>query len=91
MERDVKEVVGLLMRVIGGAEPTQDEVTNLAFDASGELETAVNEAYIQLLEFAHDRGLRGTDPERDRQMRSELEHSLQKIARLADVTKAAFR
>jgi len=89
MERDVKEVIGLLMRVIDGVEPTEDEIANLTFDASGDLETAVNEAYIQLLEFAHDREFRATDGERDRRMRLELERSLRKIAQLADTTKTA--
>ena len=34
MERDIKEVIGVMMRVIGGGETTCDEVENLMFEAS---------------------------------------------------------
>jgi hypothetical protein len=55
MERDVKEVIGALMRVLGGDEISREEVEELAFEASGDLQAALNEAYIKLLEFAFDR------------------------------------
>jgi hypothetical protein len=45
MRRDVKEIVGLLMRVLGGGEVSVDEVEVSAFEAAGALQTALNEAY----------------------------------------------
>jgi len=50
-----KEVVGLLMRVLGGGEVSHKELDDLGFEADGELETALNEAYVKLREFANDR------------------------------------
>lgn len=56
--QDVKELIGIIMRVLDRAEIDEAEVLDLDFEAEGELKTALNEAYIKLLEFAHDRGLR---------------------------------
>jgi len=38
-----------------GAEISQDNVLDLEFEAEGQLLAALNDAYIKLLEFAHDR------------------------------------
>jgi len=53
--RDVKDVIGVIMRVLDGAEISQDDVLDLEFEAEGQLLAALNDAYIKLLEFAHDR------------------------------------
>jgi hypothetical protein len=84
MEGDVKEVVGALMRVLGGDEITRGEVEDLEFEADGGLQDALNEAYIQLLEFAYDRDARLNDPKVDGEMRADLERSLNTIVRLSD-------
>ena len=77
--RDVKEVVGIVMRVLGGAEITEAEVLDLEFEADEELQAALDEAYVKLLEFVHDRGLRSADPELDRKARAALQASLDRI------------
>ena len=74
----------MLMRVLGGDEVSRCEVEDLAFEATGELRTALNEAYIKLLEFAFDYGVRLNDPRLDRRMRADLQHALDQIVRLAD-------
>jgi hypothetical protein len=84
LDGDLKEVVGTLMRVLGGEKISRREVEDLAFEANGELQLALNRAYIKLLEFAYDcdAGLRGqslTD-----EMRAELQHCLREIVRCAD-------
>jgi hypothetical protein len=84
VERDVKEIIGALMRVLGGGEITRGEVEDLAFEASGALQTALNEAYIQLLEFAYDCEARLRDKRLDSEMRDELQKSLDKIIQLSD-------
>lgn len=81
--RDVKEVVGMLMRVASGAEATREEVEDLEFEATGELGVVLNEAYIALLEFAFDHKARLDDPLFDGKERSELEMRLARIAALA--------
>ena len=55
--RNVKDVIGAIMRVLEGAEISQDDV----LEADGELLAALNDAYIKLLEFAHDRERRLED------------------------------
>ena len=72
MQRDIKEVVGVLMRVIGGGEIVREEVEDLMFDADGDLGVAVNEAFLKLMEFAYDCDERSKDPARDASMRAEL-------------------
>lgn len=79
---DIKELVGTLMRVIDGAEISEDDVCNLDFEADGELMIALNAAYIQLLEFVHDRDLRLADRNVDAGERKALQESLNKIVEL---------
>ena len=83
MQRDIKEIVGVLMRVLGGGEVLRDEVMDLSFDADGELLAALNEAYIKLLEFAHDREERGND-EAYLKARGGLQDCLDKIISACD-------
>lgn len=61
---DIKEIVGLLMRVLDGDEVRESELSDLGFEAEGDLETALNEAYVQLGEFARALDLRRIDPRR---------------------------
>ena len=91
MEGDVKEVVGALMRVLGGEEITREEVEDLEFEAADELQTALNEAYIKLLEFAFDREARMKDPKVDAGMRADLDRSLNSIVRLSDAAQTIHR
>jgi hypothetical protein len=84
MDRDVKDVIGIIMSVLDGAEVTHEELDDLAFEADGELETALNEAYVRLREFANDRSLRLNNPEMDLSMRSELKDSLDSIVRASN-------
>jgi hypothetical protein len=79
---DVKELIGTLMRVIGGAEISEEDVLNLDFEADGELTIALNAAYIQLLEFVHDRDLRLADRSVDAGERKALQESLKMIVEL---------
>ena len=72
MARDVKEVIGVLMRVLDGEEITQADVEDLGFEGDGELQAALNAAYIKLLEFVHDRDARQRDRALDRRMRESL-------------------
>jgi hypothetical protein len=85
MSRDVKEIVGSLMRVVGGGEVSPDDVTQLGFEADGELQEALNDAYIKLLEFAHDRDKRASDSSLDRTMRAELQKCLVRISAAAEL------
>ena len=62
LERDVKEMIGALMRVLDGGEILPDEVADLEFGGDGELDMALNDAFIKLLEFTHDREQRLKDP-----------------------------
>jgi hypothetical protein len=84
MRRDVKEILGLLMRALSGDEVPLGEIEAATFEASGDLEWALNDAYIKLLEFAHDHGARLNDPQLDREMRAGLEECLERIGRLTD-------
>jgi hypothetical protein len=86
MERDIKDVIGVLMRVLDGGEVSQEDLDDLEFEADGELEEALNEAYVKLREFASDRDLRLRDPKVDRGMRSDLQACLDKIVRACDRT-----
>ena len=80
---DVKELVGTIMRVLDHAEITEAEVLDLDFDAGGEARPAVNDAYIKLLEFVHDRDLRIANPDLDRRERALLEGALKQIVRFS--------
>jgi len=84
MARDVKEVVGVLMRVLGGEEITQADVEDLGFEGDGELQAALNAAYIKLLEFVHDRDARQRDRALDRTMRERLQTRLDQITVACD-------
>ena len=84
MERDLKEVVGVLMRILDEAEVSQAELIDLSFDAEGELHVALTDAYIKLLEFAHDHDLRARDQEADRTMRAQLKTRLDCIVEVCD-------
>jgi hypothetical protein len=82
--RDVKDLIGTIMRVLDGAEITEDDVLDLGFAADGELLASLNEAYIKLLEFMHDCERRMNDHEFDREARATLQGVLNKIVRLGD-------
>ena len=79
MNRDAKEVVGVLLHVLDGGEISHDQLTELSFEADGELQRALNEAYIKLMEFAYDRELRLCNHTLDREMRSVLQTCLGRI------------
>jgi hypothetical protein len=82
--RDVKEVIGVLMRVLDGEEVTQTEVEGLGFEGEGEVQAALNDAYIKLLEFVHGRDKRSNDGAADRAMRQSLQACLDKIVAACD-------
>jgi hypothetical protein len=82
--QDVKELIGIIMRVLDHAEIAEAEVLDLDFEAEGELLAALNDAYIKLLEFVHDRDLRRANPDLDRKERSALQDSLNKIVQVCD-------
>ena len=82
--QDVKELVGILMRVLDHGEIAEAEVLDLDFQAEGELLAALNDAYIKLLEFVHDRDLRAANPDQDRKARLVLQDALNKIVQLSD-------
>ena len=84
MERDIKDVIGVLMHVLDGGEVSHEELDDLGFEADGELETALNEAYVKLREFANDREVRLNDLKIDRDMRSDLRNCLDKIVKACD-------
>jgi hypothetical protein len=84
MERDVKEVVGLLMRILGGGKTSPAEVEDLGFHGAGNLQAALNEAYIKLLEFAFDCDAGLNVQPLDEKRRLALEGSLNDIVRLSE-------
>lgn len=84
MARDLKEVIGLLMRVLNGEEIAQADVEDLGFEGEGELQTALNAAYIKLLEFVHDRDARERNRALDSRMRESLETCLGEITAACD-------
>ncbi len=84
MVRDVKEVIGVLMRVLDGQEIGQVDVEDLGFEGEGELQAALNAAYIKLLEFVHDRNVRRNDAAADRAMRESLQICLDQIVVACD-------
>ena len=88
---DIKEIVGVLMRVLDGGEVSESELADLSFEAEGELEEALNVAYVQLGEFAAAGDARRGDPERDRQMREELQACLDEIVRICDAQESPPR
>ena len=84
--RDVKEMVGLLMRALDHAEITEEEVLDLEFEADSELLGALNEAYIHLLEFVLDRDRRSSDRELDQKECEALQDSLNQIVQLCEIS-----
>jgi hypothetical protein len=84
MEGDLKEVIGALMGILGGAKISRAEVEDLAFEATGELQTALNQAYIKLLEFAYDCDAGLNDRNLGEEMRAGLQQSLDDVVRLSD-------
>ncbi len=84
MAPDVKEMIGVLMRVLDGGEITLADVQDLEFEGEGELQIALNEAYIRLLEFVHDRDARSNDRDLDRAMRAGLQACLDSIVAACD-------
>jgi hypothetical protein len=82
--QDVKELIGIVMRILDHAEIAEAEVLDLDFEAEGELLAALNDAYIKLLEFAHDSDLRRANPDLDRKERSVLQNSLNRIVQICD-------
>ena len=84
LQPDLKEVIGTLLRAIGGAEITEQEVLDLGFDAEGELGVVLNDAFLQLLQFAQDQDLRRADIEVDHKQRSDLQSCLDRIVRVHD-------
>jgi hypothetical protein len=84
MGGDLKEVIGALMRALDGGKISRQEVEDLAFEAAGELQLALNEAYITLLEFAYDCDAGLTDQKRSEEMRAALQQTLDEIIRCSD-------
>jgi hypothetical protein len=72
------------MRVLDGAEISQDDAVALEFEADGELLATLNMAHSKLLEFAHDREQRLQDRHLDDKERVVLQHILNEIVRLTD-------
>ena len=70
------------MRVLDGGEVDEDELAELGFEADDELETALNEAFVQLGEFAQAREARRADAALDQQMRASLQVRLDNIVDL---------
>ena len=84
MVRDLKEIAGVLMRVLRGGEVSPAELARMSFIAESELRAALAEACAGLLEFAHHRDLRSRDAAADRAMRAQLEMCLERIADACD-------
>ena len=82
--RDVKEVIGVLMRVLDGEEITQADVEDLGFEGEGEVQAALNDAYLKLLKFVHDRDRRRRDAATHRAMRQRLQACLDNIVAACD-------
>jgi hypothetical protein len=82
--RDVKEVIGVLMRALAGEEITQAEVEELGFEGEGDVQAALNEAYVELIAFVADRDVRRADPAADRAMRDKLQTCLDNIVTACD-------
>ena len=57
MERDIKDVIGILMRALDGGDVSLRTWT-ISHRGRRLLVTAVNEAYVKPREFANDRDLR---------------------------------
>lgn len=84
MDRDVKEVVGVLMQVLDGAEITQADVEDLEFEGEGDVQVALNDACSTLLEFVRKQDARQSDDALDRAMRHRLQACLDRIIAACD-------
>ena len=82
MDRYLKEIVEVLMRVIEGGEVSPAELAELSFLMESELRAVLLDAYVDLLEFAQHRDLRRGDAAADRAMRAQLMTSLKRIGEL---------
>ncbi len=82
LKADLKEIIGTLMRALDGAAISRAQVEDLAFEANGELQIALNDAYLILLEFAYDCD---AGVPADRVMRGRLRAALDEIVRCADL------
>lgn len=82
--QDIKELIGGIMRILDHGEMAEAEVLDLGFEAEGKLQPVLNEAYIKLLEFVHDRELRRADPDLDERRRAALQEALHKIVLICD-------
>ena len=91
MIRDLKEIVGVLRRVLDGGEVSQAELADLDFARYGDLRAELMQAYIKLLEFAHDRDVRSRDTAADWAMRAELLMCLDRIGEACDCVRPATR
>ena len=84
MHRDLKEIAGILMRVLRGGEVSPAELMGLSLIAECELHEALAEACVWLFEFAYHRDLRSRDAGADRAMRAQLDMCLERIADACD-------
>lgn len=84
MRRDLKEIAGILLRVLRGGEVSPAELMGLSLIAECELHEALAEACVCLFEFACRRDLRSRDAAADRMMRAQLEMCLERIAEVCD-------
>jgi hypothetical protein len=82
--RNVKDVIGVIMRVLDGAEFSKTMCSTLSSEAEGELLAALNDGYIKLLELAHDHEQRLGDHHLDARERATLHHVLNEVVRLSD-------
>ena len=72
------------MRVLDGEEITQADVKDLGFEGEGEVQAALNEAYVELMAFVNDRDRRRNDDVADRAMRQRLQACLDNIVAACD-------
>jgi hypothetical protein len=82
--RDVKDVVGLLMRALNGEDITQADLEDLGFEGEGEVQTALNEGYIALLKFVQKRDAGRNNPAAERAMQQNLQACLDRIVAACD-------
>jgi hypothetical protein len=82
MTDDIKELIGVLMRLLAGEELATGEVLNVRYEVnSDDAAGSVNAAYVGVMEFIDQRERRMRNPDHDRAMRAELQHYLDEIVR----------